>query len=432
MRTNPKACLAVGMGNCTAPLVPRSRRPASLVASLAAAFLLLPVFVLPGSTAELGDSAPPLEIAEWIKGEPVDWNHAKGKNVIVVEFWATWCGPCRVSIPHLTDLQRRFAERGVLIVGVSDESAAQVRPFVDGMGDKMDYPVAIDREGKTGQAYMAAFGVSGIPHAFVVDREGRIAWHGHPMSGLEQVLDRLAANTFDLAVERKRLTGQRQVQQYLEMALRGDDDAKLDALAKEILAVEKEVGWIQYGQVLDLAAIRNTARFQTLMRDYQRALLAGRGEAELGKIEEKAAPLAPKGFRFADFKLYYQVQRNFQEYYRAATRKGAEVTVAELSKKLEVIPPVNAEMLNEIAWTLLTDERIEKRDSKLAMRFAQAAFEACKGQDSDVVDTYARSLFDSGRISEAIAQQRRAIELCNDRERMGDLEANLVRYQKAK
>jgi peroxiredoxin len=402
------------------------------MASLSAAFLLLPVFVLPGSTAELGDAAPPLEIAEWIKGEPVDWNQAKGKNVIVVEFWATWCGPCRVSIPHLTDLQRKFAERGVLIVGVSDESAAQVRPFVDGMGDKMDYPVAIDHEGKTGQAYMAAFGVSGIPHAFVVDREGRIAWHGHPMSGLEQVLDRLAANTFDFAVERKRLTGQRQLQQYLEMALRGDDDAKLDALAKEILAVEKEVGWIQYGQVLDLAAIRNTARFQTLMRDYQRALLAGRGEAELAKIEEKATALAPKGFRFADFKLYYQVQRNFQEYYRAATRKGAEATVAELSKKLQVIPPVNAEMLNEMAWTLLTDERIEKRDSKLAMRFAQAAFDACKGQDSDVVDTYARSLFDSGRISEAIAQQRRAIELCNDRDRMGDLEANLVRYQKAK
>lgn len=106
--------------------------------------------------------------------------------------------------------------------------------------------------------------------------------------------------------------------------------------------------------------------------------------------------------------------------------------MAELSKKLEVVPPVNAEMLNEMAWTLLTDERIEKRDSKLAMRFAQAAFDACKGQDSDVVDTYARSLFDSGRIAEAIAQQRRAIELCNDRDRMGDLEANLVRYQKAK
>jgi len=48
------------------------------MASLAAAFLLLPVFVRPGSTAELGDSAPPLEIAEWIKGEPVDWNQAKG------------------------------------------------------------------------------------------------------------------------------------------------------------------------------------------------------------------------------------------------------------------------------------------------------------------------------------------------------------------
>ena len=437
MTTNAKECLGVREGNSVSSLV-RSRRSTTTSASQ---FLRLPWFlwllalllvpVAPGSTAELGDAAPPLEIAEWIKGEPIDWNQAKGKNVIVVEFWATWCGPCRVSIPHLTELQRKFEERGVLTVGISDESAVQVRPFVNDMGDKMDYRVAIDRDGKSGQAYMAAFGVNGIPHAFVVDREGRIAWHGHPMSGLEQVLDRLAANTFDLAIERKRMSGQRQVQQYLEMALRGDDDAKLDALAREILAVEKEVGWIQFGQALDLVAIRNTARFQTLMRDYQRALLSGRGDAELAKIEEKAAALAPKGFRFSDFKLYYQVQRNFQDYYRAATKKGTEDTLAELAKKMEIIPPVNAEMLNEMAWTLLTDERIARRDVKLALRFAQAAFDACKGQESDVVDTYARSLFDSGRIADAIMQQRRAIELCNDRDRMSDLEANLSRYQKA-
>lgn len=389
------------------------------------------VFVVPSLSpaAQLGDPAPALAIADWVKGEPVDLAEAKGKNVVVVEFWATWCGPCRVSIPHLTEMQKKLEERGVIFVGVSDEDMATVKPFVDNMGDKMEYRVALDRNGQTSEGYMKAFGVNGIPHAFVVDREGRIAWHGHPMDGLDRVLDRLAANTFDLAAERKRQGALRMVQDYLEMALRGEPDAKLDALAREILALEKELGGIQ-SQPLDLVSIRNSARFQSLMRDYQRALLSGRSDAELAKIEERAAPMAPKGFRFSDFKAYYQVQRNFQEYYRAATTKGSEAKVAELAKKMEYVPPINAEMLNEMAWTLLTDERIERRDSVLAMRFAQAAFDACKGQEPDVVDTYARALFDTGKIAEAIAHQKKAIELCNDRERMAELEATLRRYQK--
>ncbi len=383
----------------------------------------------PGRAAQLGDPAPALEIAKWVKGEPVDLAEAKGKQVVVIEFWATWCGPCRVSIPHLTELQKKFEERGVVFVGVSDEDQATVQPFVDNMGEKMDYRVALDRNQATSEAYMKAFGVNGIPHAFVVDREGRIAWHGHPMDGLDRVLDRLAANTFDLGVERKRLTAQRKIQEYLEMALRGEPDAKLDALAREIQALDKELGGIQ-SKPLDLVGIRNSARFQSLMRDYQRALLSGRSDAELMKIEAQAGPLAPAGFQFSDFKAYYQVQRSFQDYYRAATGKGPATSLGDLAKKMEYVPPINAEMLNEMAWTLLTDERIEKRDPGLALKFAKAAFEACKGQEPDVVDTYARALFDNGRVADAIAHQKKAIELCNDRERMGELETSLKRYLK--
>jgi len=137
----------------------------------------------------IGDKAAPLVISEWIKGEPV--NVTDGKNVYVVEFWATWCPPCRASIPHLTELQKRFKSRGVVIVGVSNETAEKVKPFVKSMGDKMDYRVALDRNRQTSAAYMTAFNQNGIPHAFIVDRDGRIAWHGHPMAGLDKAIEKI-------------------------------------------------------------------------------------------------------------------------------------------------------------------------------------------------------------------------------------------------
>ena len=397
------------------------------------AYLIAPTILLaaacPLFAAQLGDPAAPLEIAEWIKGEPVDLAAAKGKKIVVVEFWATWCGPCRTSIPHLTEMQKKFANRGVIFVGVSDESPAKVKPFVDQMGEKMDYTVAIDRGNKTSDGYMKAFGVNGIPHAFIVDKEGRVAWQGHPMAGLDKALDRMAANTFDLGTEKKRDAAQRKLEEYFELASTAGNDAQLDKLAVQIAALDKELGGINPGEKLDLAGLRKSARFQSLMRDYQRALTSGRSGAELEKLEQKAAPLAPDGFKFAEFKGQFQLQRLFQDYYRALTRPGNEAKAPELAKQLEGIESSNAEMQNEIAWTILTDEKIKNRNLPLAMKFARAAFTASEGKDANILDTYARALFDTGKVSEAIEQQKRAIELCDDKEKKAELKHTLQRYQ---
>jgi thiol-disulfide isomerase/thioredoxin len=381
------------------------------------------------NAAELGEAAAPLEISTWVKGDAVDLAAVKGKKVVVVEFWATWCGPCRVSIPHLSELQKKFEKRGVVIVGVSDEDSSKVKPFVDEQGDKMDYTVALDRDRKTSAGYMERYGINGIPHAFVVDKEGRIAWHGHPMSGLERVLDQLAANTFDLALEKKREGGTKKIQEYFEMALKGESDEKLDKFGLQIAALDKELGGINPEEKLDLADLKRMARFQTVMEDYRRAIVSGSSDAELAKLETKAAPLAPRDFKFADFKARFQLQRIFPEYYRAITGKGDESKAEELARKLEATSSDDAEALTQIAWTLLTDQKIKHRNLKLAAKLAQAAVDVSEGQDANALDTHARALFDTGKVAEAIKQQKRAVEVSGDKEKKRELEATLKHYQ---
>jgi thiol-disulfide isomerase/thioredoxin len=157
----------------------------------------------PLSAAELGMDAPPLNLAKFVKGGAVDLAKGKGSQVYVVEFWATWCGPCRTSIPHLTELQKKYKDQGVTIIGVSDETAAEVEPFVKEMGSKMDYVVAVDRDRATFAAYMEAFEQGGIPTAFVVDKAGKVVWYGHPMGGLDGVLEKVVAGKFDVAAHKR-------------------------------------------------------------------------------------------------------------------------------------------------------------------------------------------------------------------------------------
>ncbi|MBN2507741.1 MAG: redoxin domain-containing protein [Verrucomicrobia bacterium] len=401
--------------------------PASSLATLGALAALLRV--LPA--AELGDPAAPLEISAWIRGNPVNLDAVRGRNVVVVEFWATWCGPCRVTIPHLAELQRKFRDRGVVVVGISDESAAKVQPFVDAMAEKMEYTVALDTQRNTFAGYMGAYGVRGIPHAFVVDLQGRVAWHGHPMSGLAQALERIAPTTAPAppAANPKRAEAQRALRNYLERAARGDSDERLEPLGRQLAALDKDLGGLEPGKPLNLAELRTRARFEAAMRDYQRALTSGKAQPELDALEAKARPLAPAGFNFARFKGQYQLQRLFQDYYRAVTGKGDSAKAESIAQQLDALESDDVEVQNEIAWTLLTDERIKSRNPKLALKFARAACQASGGQDPNVLDTYARALFDNGNVPEAIRQQTRAIELNTDPDRKADLEEALRRYR---
>jgi thiol-disulfide isomerase/thioredoxin len=139
----------------------------------------------------LGDTAPPLKVVTYINGEEVDFDKGRGKNIYVIEFWATWCPPCRESVPHLSKLQAKYRDDNVIVVGISMEDEKEVETFAEKMGEKMDYVVCVDDDDYTTNHYMGGFERTGIPHAFVINRKGRFAWEGHPMmveEGIELVL----------------------------------------------------------------------------------------------------------------------------------------------------------------------------------------------------------------------------------------------------
>ena len=124
-----------------------------------------------------------------LEGKPLSSADFKGK-VMVVDFWATWCPPCVAEIPGYVEFQKKMADQGVTIVGLSlDEIApADVKKFVVARG--INYPVAI-----ADQDLLGAFGkAEGIPATFVVDREGKIRFQkvgGAPIEDLEQVVKTL-------------------------------------------------------------------------------------------------------------------------------------------------------------------------------------------------------------------------------------------------
>lgn len=145
-----------------------------------------------------GEKAPALAFESWVKGEPVG-AFETGK-VYVIEFWATWCGPCIAGIGHLTELQHRYGERGLVVIGATARDArnelAAVEAMVAMRGAGMDYRVAWDGRGATHRAYMGAAGLNSIPAAFVVGKDGTLEYIGHPQT-LELVVPKLLDGTWE-------------------------------------------------------------------------------------------------------------------------------------------------------------------------------------------------------------------------------------------
>jgi len=335
----------------------------------------------------VGDPAPKLEVKEFVKGDKVD-GFQKGKTY-VVEFWATWCGPCRMSIPHLTQLQKKNKE--VTFIGVSvfeHDGADKVKDFVKEMGDKMDYRVALDdvaegakpNDGKMAKGWMEAASQDGIPTAFVINGEGTIAWIGHPMQ-LEKPLDEIVSGKWDLKVA---------TTQYKEKM----------ALAKKRKAIRQEIA---------------------------KATKAGDNK-EVVAIIDKAITDEPK----------FEPELASIKFAALAGKDGDPEKALDYGKQLmEGIYKENAQRLNMLAWTIVDPDAPKKANEnllKLALAAAQRADELTKSGNGAIADTLAKCYFDTGDPAKAVENQERALKQAKGLppEEIKKMEERLEQYKKGK
>lgn len=339
-------------------------------------------------TLGVGDRAPELQLGAFVKGEPIKAFEA-GKTY-VVEFWATWCGPCRASIPHLTELQKKNPEVAFLGVSVLEDQPGGVAPFVKEMGEKMAYRVALDavpngKEGDDGamvRSWMKPAGQGGIPTAFIVNRDGTIAWIGHPME-MDQPLQKILAGEWNLAkaaddFRRKRPPSQ-QEQEELTKLVKGYKEARQEGDTRKMLsAIEALLS--HHPKLLEELA---PAKLQLLMK--------------LGRSDDAL-----------------EYARSLEE-----GRLGED-----------------AGGMNTIAWGILDPDSEARPKGKLleyALDLARKADKAAENKNAEIADTLGLAYFEAGDAKKAVESQRRAIQLLEDSGERVDpsIRARLEKYEKA-
>jgi peroxiredoxin len=133
-----------------------------------------------------------------LQGKAWTLQNLKGK-VVLVNFWATWCPPCRKEMPDLDALYQKFKDRGLIVLAISDEDAAKVRSYIQ--EHKVSYPILLD----PGRKVNEEFQVEGIPKSFVYDCNGKLAAQAIDMRTKQQFLEMLESAGLNLS-DRKEAT----------------------------------------------------------------------------------------------------------------------------------------------------------------------------------------------------------------------------------
>ncbi len=323
----------------------------------------------------IGDKAPALGAdATWIQGESVT-DFVPGQ-IYVLDFWATWCGPCVKAIPHMDELADKHRSDGVTVIGVAIWPRDRMTPtaeFVQQRGDAMSYTIAADVDGKCAKKFMEAVGAEGIPTVMIVDRAGRLAWIGHPMEGMDEALGQIIAGTYDLAGAAAR------------HASKGQSQALAAPLIAELKAAKQASDWPRFIGAADKLVALDSDTYGNLTIEKFRIML-----------DEMDTPA--KAFAYA-----------------------GEMINGPWSK--------HAMALNAFAWTVV-ESGTPDLDWNMALGAAQKASSLTGDKEPNILDTLAAVHFKRGEVANAIEAQKNALSLLPAGD-AAEFRQRLAEYEKA-
>lgn len=344
----------------------------------------------------IGSKAPSLDVEHWVqngngKFKPVS-KFEDGK-VYVVEFWATWCGPCIASMPHLAETQKEYAEKGVQLISISDEDLETVETFLkreiaggEEGEEKKDAPktyreltsaycLTTDPDESSQKDYMEAAKQNGIPTAFIVGKKGEIEWIGHPME-MDEPLKSVVEDKWDRAA----------------------------FIAEFKAAQEAQV------QMQKLFTLLNGGKMDEALKMLDEMIEKNKGQAKT---------------QFQMLKLQVMLQQEEKKEEVAAFAKTVLDSAAE-----------DPMMINQLCWAFVEMTEAGRIDNpellKTALAATAAASEKAEAESKGaILDTLAHLYHLTGDLDKAIETQKKAVESAGE-EMKADLEAYLKTLQEEK
>jgi thiol-disulfide isomerase/thioredoxin len=334
----------------------------------------------------IGDAMPALDAADELQwynlddapsAKPIDeW---KDGHIYVLDFWATWCGPCIDAMPHMIDMQEKYADKNVHMLGVhifANPASPSVESFLsDWEGDEFNYAFVRETGTWAANTFMRAAGQTGIPTVMIVNREGKLSWIGHPIE-MDEPLEQIVAGEYDL----EEALEEQQLQLRMQEVMASDDGRAI---------------------IADLNAANAEGDYQKLF----------------DKLDELIA-LAPDAlgmFRMQNQYPIAMVELNDKDL-------GDRVAQQFLGTPYADDPM----LLNQFAWGIVQPgdgnpyAANEMQDADLAVKLAERAAELTDRDDADVLDTLARAYFVAEQPTKAVETQRKAIELAKANESVSE------------